>query len=73
MDASRVVLQRRLAELEAQMPQLMRDHPDRGELMSAFAGIADDILDAAGIDDDEWAFGEIERILDAFGLADRDR
>lgn len=44
---TRTDLRQRLDLLDAQVPQLLRDYPDRGEFFQAYAGLADGIEDAA--------------------------
>lgn len=41
-------LMAQLDELEAQLPQLLSDHPEEVEFWPVFAGMADVIEDAAG-------------------------
>ena len=67
MAVSREELQRRLTKLEVDLPALIADHPDAGDFNQAFALRADEITDAADIDD-AWAFEQIDGILERAGL-----
>jgi len=67
MSPSRVELQRQLAKLERDVPEMQRIYPDAGDFISEFAGQADTITDAAGPADYDWALAEIDRILTTFG------
>lgn len=68
MAATREELQRRITKLEADMPALMAEYPDPGDFNSAFAGLADEVTDNAGPADDQWAFEQIDRILEKYDL-----
>jgi hypothetical protein len=67
MATSRSDLEKQLALLAAQTPELVRDNPDDADFFPAFAGESDDILDGAGPDDVDWALYEIDKILAANG------
>ncbi len=68
MPATREELQRRLDKLAADMPALIAQYPDPGDFNSAFSGLADDINDAASPADDQWVYGQIDQLLERFGL-----
>ncbi len=68
MAVSRHELKRRLTTLEHEIPALIADHPDAGDFNQAFATRADEIADAAGVDDDAWVFEQIDGILERAGL-----
>lgn len=67
MATSRDDLEMQLAALSAQMPALVREHPDDADFYPAFAGEADAILDGAGPADYEWGLGEVDKMLAANG------
>ncbi len=74
MAVSRQEMQRRLTQLEADMPGLMAAYPDPDDLMCEFAARAYSIIDATRVSEDAWAFSSIGRILQKFGLkTDGDR
>lgn len=68
MALTREELQRLLAKFEADMPAMMAAHPDHADFNQVCAERADEITDAASVKDDAWAFEEIDRILEKFGL-----
>lgn len=63
MTLTRPELQTRLNALEAQLPALVREHPDPADFWPAYAGVADEIVDAAGADDCEWVDDRLEEML----------
>lgn len=68
MAISRDELQRRLTKLECDLQALIAEHPDTGDLNQVFAERADEITDAAGVEDGDWAFEQIDGILERAGL-----
>lgn len=66
--ASRQELQRRLATLVAVMPEMKRLHPDYGDFICEFLGHADFITDAATDGNVDWAFQQVDDILDKHGF-----
>lgn len=67
-DVTREELQRRLDRLKAAMPGLIERYHDPGEFNSAFAELADDVTDYAAIEDEAWAFQQIDQLLERYGL-----
>jgi hypothetical protein len=67
--ATKQELEARLAALDHQMDSLIAEHPDDGDFWCAFAGIADDIGDAATADQYDWAQEKIDAILMKHGKA----
>lgn len=69
VDRSRLVFQ--LDELEAELPELLREH-GRDRVMDAFAPRADAILEAVQTDTDDhrYALHRIDAMLTANGLGD---
>jgi hypothetical protein len=70
MFATREELQRRLTKLEANMPWLVKEYPDRAHLAPGFSSYADEITGEASPEDVEWASSELNRILIKFGFVD---
>lgn len=68
MALSRAELQKLLTDLDTAMPALMQEYPDPGDLNQAFAERADQITDNTSVDDDAWAFEQIDSILERHGL-----
>jgi len=68
MAASRYELQKMIDAFDAALPALMKEHLDAEHLNPACSELADDITDHAGPEDDEWAFAQIDRILEKYGL-----
>lgn len=66
--ASRQELQRRLAKLEADMPEMKRLYPDYGEFICEFLGHADYITDDATGANSDWAQEQVDLILDKHGF-----
>jgi len=62
-------LESKLALLDQQMDQLIKDHPDDGDFWCAFAGLADEIGDEANPDQYDWAQERIDAILRKHGKA----
>jgi len=62
-------LEAKLALLDQQMDQLIKDHPDDGDFWCAFAGIADDIGDAADAEQYDVVQAQIDAILKKHGMA----
>ena len=71
MAVSRHELQRRLAKLEADMPELMARYPDRDDLLGEFFTRAYFTIDAITLTEDAWAFNETNRLLQKFGYRAR--
>jgi hypothetical protein len=71
MAVSRQELQRRLAKLEADMPELMASYPDRDDFLAEFFARAYSTIDAITLSEDALAFNEIDRILQKFGYRAR--
>jgi len=71
MAVSRQEMQRRLSKLEAEMPDLMAKHPDPDDLLAEVFARAYSMIDAVRVQEDAWAFKEIDRILQKFGLRPR--
>ncbi|PMQ04231.1 hypothetical protein DyAD56_16205 [Dyella sp. AD56] len=67
----RARLHQKLNAIEAELPALIREHTDPAELWPAFAGIADEVLDAAGPDLYEWVADKIDGMLSFHGLTAR--
>lgn len=67
--ATRNDLERRLAKLEASMPQMRRQYPSAGDFISAFAVYADGITDDAGEADINWTFRQIDHLLEKYGFS----
>lgn len=63
----REVLQQRLDELEAMMPALVRDHPEREDLMQEWCGYADRITEDATADTYAWAHAALDDMLTRYG------
>ncbi|WP_243040105.1 hypothetical protein [Dyella sedimenti] len=57
-----------LNRLMVQLPRLLQEFPDPADLLSAFAGLADLIFDAAGPDDHDWITCQINAMLEARGI-----
>jgi len=57
-----------LNRLLVQLPRLQREFPDPADFWPAFAGLADQIVDAAGPDDYDWVACQINAMLEARGL-----
>jgi|GEM_PF-2206402 len=57
-----------LNRLLVQLPHLQQEFPDPADFWSAFAGLADLIVDAAGPDDYDWIACQINAMLEARGL-----
>lgn len=57
-----------LNRLVVQLPRLQQEFPDPADFWSAFAGLADLIVDAAGPDDHDWVACQINAMLEARGL-----
>lgn len=75
--ASRQELQRRLDKLDEEMPQLVAQYLDQDDFAyvfaEAFTGIADTITDDASTADADWAFDQVDHILEKHGfIADFD-
>lgn len=68
MAISREDLQRRLSKLESDLPTMIAEHPDAGHFNQAFAERADEISEAASVDDDAWVFEQVDGILERAGL-----
>lgn len=68
MPVSREVLTLRLKQLEADMPGLIEAHPDHADFNPICAERADEITDEAGPEDHDWAFEQIDAILEKYGL-----
>ena len=66
--ATRDVLQQRLDELEALMPELVRKYPDRDDLMQEFCGYADRISEETTAADDAWANDALDTMLTRYGF-----
>ena len=62
-------LEAKLASLDLQMDQLIVDHPDDGDFICAFAGLADGIADAATSDQYDWVHRQLDAILEKHGKA----
>lgn len=60
---SRSQLEDLLAKLDAELPSMIRDHPDDADFWPAFAGEADVIEDAADAADYDWAMNAIDALL----------
>jgi len=58
-----------LGDLEAALPQMMRDHPDLCDFWPAFAGLADVIEDNSGVHY-EIVANRIDRMLQKHGLSE---
>ena len=71
MAVSRQELQRRLAKLDTDMPELIARFPDRDALLAEFFSLAYSTIDAITLTEDAWAFSEIDRILQKFGYRAR--
>jgi hypothetical protein len=56
-----------LNRLIAQLPRLQVEFPDPANLLSAFAGLADLIVEAAAPDDRDWIACQINAMLEARG------
>lgn len=56
-----------LNDLEAALPNMMRDYPDPADFWPAFAGLADVIEDSAGVHY-EIVANRIDRMLQKHGL-----
>lgn len=67
--ATRNDLERRLARLQANMPEMRQHYPNAGDFISAFAVYADGITDDAGDSDIRWAFAQIDDLLDIYGFS----
>lgn len=67
MALERIELERRLASLESQLPALVRQHPNADDFYAAFAGLADEIADAAGPSDFDWVEAQIDELLSTHG------
>lgn len=68
MAATRDDLQVLLNRITVQMPRLLREHPDQGDFLIAFAGLADEVTDRAGAEDCEWASDQLSAILRRHGI-----
>lgn len=68
MAVTREELGKLLADLDAAMPALMHAYPDPADFNPAFTALADAITDGASNEDDDWAFEEIDGILERHGL-----
>jgi hypothetical protein len=71
MAVSRQELQRRLAMLEADMPELIAKYPDPDDFLAEFFARAYSTIDAITLTEDALAFGEIDRMLQRFGYRTR--
>lgn len=67
MTLTRPELQIRLNALEARLPALVREYPEHADFWPAFAGMADDIVEAAGADDCDWVDDRLEEMLRRHG------
>jgi len=67
MTKTRDELRRLIDSLHMDLPQIIEENPDAGDFSAAFAGRADEITDEANAEDDAWAFGQIDAMLDAHG------
>ena len=67
--ATREDLERRLARLEGNMPDMRRQYPNAGDFISAFAVYADGIVDDAGDADVNWTFRQIDGLLEKYGFS----
>lgn len=56
-------LQERLAALDARLPALLAEYPDRADFWNAFAGEAEFAIEDAGEADYDWVNGEVDAIL----------
>lgn len=66
--ASHQELLRRLAKLDADIPEMKRLYPNRGDFISEFNGHADHITDEAGAADVDWAFEQVDLLLEKHGF-----
>lgn len=66
--ATREVLQQRIDDLEARMPELVRKYPDRDDLMQEFCGYADLISEETTAADDAWAMEALDNMLTRYGM-----
>lgn len=66
---SRQELQRQLAKLDADLPEIMQRNPEPGEFIQEFEGRADSVMNQAGASDHAWAYSEIDRLLDKYGFS----
>jgi hypothetical protein len=66
--SSREELERRLAKLDAEMPQLLAQYVDQGDFMEAFSDRADEITDDATGEDADWIFSQVDQILERHGF-----
>ena len=67
MPVTRDELQRRLDELEALMPELVRRYPEREDLMQKFCGYADRITEETTAETDAWANAALDDMLTRYG------
>jgi len=70
MAVSRQELQRRLAKLEADMPELRARYAEPEDVLVEFFARAYSTIDAITLVEDALAFNEIDRILQKFGYRD---
>lgn len=68
MAVTREELQRRLALFEHLLPELIQQFPDAEHFNPACSELADDITDHAGPEDEQWAFEQIDKVLEKHGL-----
>jgi len=54
------------------MSRMIKEHEDRGDLLCAFAGQADEITDHVGEADDVWANQKLDALLKAYGFSPED-
>lgn len=64
---TREQLQQRLDELEALMPELVSQCPDREALMHEFCGYADCITEETTAETDAWAHTALDDMLTRYG------
>ena len=72
MARDREQLQVDLNRLLLAVPRYLRAMPDPADYWPAIAGQADDILDAAGAEDHDWANDQIWAILKRYNLTPGD-
>lgn len=66
--ATRDLLQKRLDNLEALMPELVRKHPERADLMQAFCRYSDRITEETTARDDAWVNDSLDNMLTRYGF-----
>ena len=67
--ATRNDLMRRLAKLEAGIPEMKRRYPSPVDFAHAFAVHADALIEDTSQPDMNWAFDQIDVLLERYGLS----